>query len=49
VKKGKMTPMHRLLFWFITKNVIPRNQGHNLADAMDMCYIDILDWGGGAN
>jgi len=37
VKKGEMTPMHRLLFWFIIKNVIPRGQDRNLADAMDMC------------
>jgi len=24
VKKGEMTPLHQLLFWFIIKNVIPR-------------------------
>jgi len=40
-----MTPMHRLLFWFVIKNVIPRGQGGNLADAMDMCYTDLLDRG----
>ena len=26
VKKGEMTPMRRLLFWFVIKNSIP--QGH---------------------
>ena len=45
VKKEKMTPIHRLLFWFIIKNVIPRGQGRNLADAMDMCYTDLLNRG----
>ena len=35
VKKGDMTFIHQLLFWFIIKNVIPRGQGRNLADAMD--------------
>jgi len=45
MKKGEMTPIHRLLFYFVIKNVIPRGQGRNLADAMDMCYIDLLDRG----
>jgi len=35
VKKGDMISLHQLLFWFITKNVIPKGQGRNLADAMD--------------
>jgi len=45
VKKGEMTPYHRLLFWFIIKNIIPRGQGRNLADAMDQCLTDLLDRG----
>jgi len=40
-----MTPMHKLIFWFVIKNVIPRGQGPNFADAMDMCYTDLLDRG----
>ena len=43
VKKGDMTSLHQLLFWFIIKNVIPRGQGRNLADAMDQCLIDLMD------
>jgi len=35
VKKGDMTPLHQLLFWFIIRNIIPEGQGHNHADAMD--------------
>ena len=35
VKKGDMTPLHQLLFWFIIENIIPRGQGRNQADAMD--------------
>jgi len=38
-----MTPLHCLLFWFVIKNIIPHGQGHNLADDMDMYYIDLLD------
>ena len=45
VKKGDMSSVHQLLFWFIIKNVIPRGQGSNLADAMDQCIIDLLDRG----
>jgi len=45
VKKGEMTPYHQLLFWFIIKNIIPRGQGRNLADAMDQCLTDLLDQG----
>jgi len=45
VRKGEMLPLHRLLFWFVIKNVIPRGQGCNLADPMDMCLTDLLDWG----
>ena len=43
VKNGKMTPLHCLLFWFVIENIIPHGQGHNLADDMDMYYIDLLD------
>ena len=42
VKKGDMTPLHQLLFWFIIKNIIPRGQGCNFADAMDQCFIELL-------
>jgi len=45
VKRGDMTLLHQLLFWFVIKNVIPRGQGHNLADAMDQCFIDLMDKG----
>ena len=45
MRKGKMMPLHRLLFWFIIKNIIPRGQGRNLADPMDMCLTDLLDRG----
>jgi len=38
-----MLPLHQLLFWFVIKNVIPRGQGRNMADAMDQCLIDLLD------
>ena len=37
--------MHRLLFWFVIKNVIPQGQGCNLIDAIDMCYTNLLDRG----
>ena len=40
-----MTPLHRLLFWFVIKNVVPQDQGRNLADLMHMCFIDLLDCG----
>jgi len=40
-----MTPRHRLLFWFIIKNIIPRGQGRNLEHAMDQCLINLLDRG----
>ena len=43
VKKGDMTSLHQLLFWFIIKNIIPGGQGCNLADAMDQCFIDLMD------
>ena len=43
VKKGDMTSIHQLLFWFIIKNVILRGQGRNLADAMDQCLMDLMD------
>jgi len=42
VKKRDMTSLYQLLFWFIIKNVIPRGQGCNLADAMDQCFIELL-------
>jgi len=37
--------LHRLLFWFVIKNIVPRGQGDNLVDPMDMCYTDLLDRG----
>ena len=40
-----MSSVHQLLFWFIIKNVIPKGQGRNLADAMDQCFINLLDRG----
>jgi len=45
VKKGDMLPLHQLLFWFIIKNVISRGQGRNQADAIDQCFIDLMDRG----
>ena len=45
VKKGDMISLNQLLFWFIIKNVTPRGQGRNLADAMDQCFIDLIDRG----
>jgi len=45
VKKGDTTSLDQPLFWFIIKNVIPRGQGRNLADAMHQCFIDLLDRG----
>jgi len=45
VKKGDMALLHQLLFWFIMKNVIPREQGQNQADAMDQCFTDLMDQG----
>jgi len=38
-----MIPLHRLLFWFVIKNVVPQGQGRNLADTMDMCFTNLLD------
>jgi len=26
VKRGEMTPLHRLIFWFVIKNIIPRDK-----------------------
>jgi len=43
VQKGKMTPLHCLLFWFVIKNVAPCGQRRNLADPMDMCLTNLLD------
>ena len=45
VKKGGMTPLHHLLFWFVIKNIMPCGQGYSLAAAMDICYTDLLDQG----
>jgi len=45
VRKGEIQLLHRLLFWFVIKNVIPREQGCNLADSMDMYLTDLLDLG----
>jgi len=38
VRKGEMMPLHRLLFWFVIKNIVPRGQGRNLADPMDILH-----------
>ena len=38
-------PLHRLLFWFVIKNIVPQGQGYNLVDPKDMCYIDMLNRG----
>ena len=35
VKKGDMQPLHQLIFLFIIKNIIPKGQGRNQADAID--------------
>jgi len=40
-----MTSLHQLLFWFIIKNIIPRGQGRNLADAKDQYFIDLMNRG----
>ena len=37
VKKGDTTPLHQLLFMFVIRNIIPRGQGRNQADALDQC------------
>jgi len=44
MKKGDMAPLNQLLMWFI-KNIIPRGQGRNQADAMDQCFTDLMDRG----
>jgi len=43
VKKEDMSSLHQLIFWFVIKNIIPRGQGRNMADAMDQCFIDLID------
>jgi len=43
VKKGYMSSLHQLIFWFVIKNIIPRSQGRNMADAMDQCFIALID------
>jgi len=40
VKKGDMPPLHQLMFWFLIKNIIPRGQGRDRANAMDQCLTD---------
>jgi len=40
-----MTSLHQPLFWFVIKNVILRSQGCNPADAMDQCFVDLMDRG----
>ena len=45
IKKGDMLPLHQLLFWFVIKNVIPRGQGRNQADAMDQCFVNLMEQG----
>jgi len=42
VKKGEMDSIHQLLFWFLIKNIIPRGQCRNQADAMDQCFTDLM-------
>lgn len=49
VQKAEMSPMHRLLYWFVIKNIVPRGQGRNRADIMDMCLVDLLDSGSQIN
>jgi len=49
VKKGDTQPLHQLIFWFIIKNIIPRVQGRNQADAMDQCLTDLMDRGAQIN
>lgn len=49
VLKAEMQPMHRLLYWFIIKNIIPRGQGRNKADVMDLMLVDLLDTGSQIN
>ena len=43
VVKGDMLPLHQLIVWFLIKNIIPRGQGRNLADAMNQCLTDLMD------
>jgi len=45
VKKGDMTPLHQLMFWFLIKNIIPQGRGRNQAYAMDQCLSDLMDRG----
>lgn len=45
VLKKEMTLLHRLLFWFVLKCVIPRAQRRDQADFMDMILMDHLDTG----
>jgi len=45
VKKGDMQHLHQLIFWFIIKNIIPRAQRRNQADAMNQCLTDLIDRG----
>jgi len=33
------------MFWFLIKNIIPRGQGRNRADAMNQCFTDLMDRG----
>jgi len=40
-----MTSLNHLFFWLIIKNIIPRGQARNLADAMDQCFVDLMDRG----
>jgi len=45
VKKDDIQPLHQLIFWFIIKNIIPRGQGRNQANAMDQCLTDLMNKG----
>jgi len=40
-----MAPLHQLLFWFIIKDIIPRGQERNQANAMDQCFTNLMDRG----
>ena len=33
------------MFWFLIKNIIPRGQGRNQADAMHQCLTNLMDQG----
>ena len=45
VHKGELSPLHRLCYWFLIKNIIPRGQGRDMVDALDLCLTDLLAQG----